>query len=90
MITAEFDDLLFPDIWSKYDIDTIPHVFTYSNKIRVSVTYLITITFNNNRKNVIRWDFLSYFYWNREIKYPWNSLELPNGEIRYPQNILFF
>ena len=34
-----------PNIWSKYDIDTpISHISTYSNKIRVFVTYLITTT----------------------------------------------
>ena len=26
--------------------------------------------------------FVSYFYWNREIKYPWNILQSPNREIK--------
>ena len=49
--TCRVWDSLFPNIWSKYDIDTcISHMSTYSNKIRVSVTYLITNTLINNRK----------------------------------------
>ena len=42
------------NIWSKYDIDTrISRFSTDSNEIRVSVTYLITITLINNRKSDI-------------------------------------
>ena len=45
-------DSLFPHTLSKYDTDTlISHISTYSNKIRVSVTHLITITLINYRKN---------------------------------------
>ena len=50
------------------DNDTcISHLFTYSNEIRVSVTYLITITLINNRKIDIQWDFSVLFLmklWN--------------------------
>ena len=55
-------DSLFPNIWSKYDIDNRTlHISTYSNEIRVSETYLITIEFINNRKTDIQWDF-RFFY----------------------------
>ena len=30
--------------------------------------------------------FVSYFYWNRQVKYPWNVLQSPNREIKHPQN----
>ena len=33
--------------------------------------------------------FVSHFYWNREIKYPWNVLQSPNREIKYPENVFF-
>ena len=57
-IPGAFEILFFPNIWSKYDIDTrilhistgILHISTYSNEIRVSVTYLITITLIKSRK----------------------------------------
>ena len=40
-----------PSLRSKHDIDNhMSHISTYSNEIRVSVTYLITITLINNRK----------------------------------------
>ena len=56
--TCRVWDSLFPNIWSKYDTDTcISHMSTYSNKIRVSVTYLITNTLINNRKINIPSDF---------------------------------
>ena len=31
--------------------------------------------------------FVSYFYWNRENKYPWNVLQSSNREIKYPRNL---
>ena len=34
-------------------------------------------------------NFVSYFYWNHEIKYPWKVFQSPNREIKYPQNVLF-
>ena len=34
--------------------------------------------------------FISYFYWNYEIKYPSNVLKLKNCEIKHPQNVIFF
>ena len=56
--TCRVRDFIFPNIWSKYDIDTlISHTSTYSNKIRVSVTYLIKIALISNRKIDIQWDF---------------------------------
>ena len=56
--TCRVWDSLFPNIWSKYDIDTcILHIFTYSKEIRVSVTCLITIAMINNRKIDTQWDF---------------------------------
>ena len=49
--TCRVWDSLSPIIWSKYDIDTrVSHMPTYSDEIRASVTYLITITLINNRK----------------------------------------
>ena len=42
---------LFPNIWSKHDIDTrILRASSCSNETRVSVPYLITITLINNTK----------------------------------------
>ena len=53
---------LFPKIWTKYDIDIRTwHISTYSNEIRISVTYLIKITLINNRKINIPWDFRFLF-----------------------------
>ena len=47
----------FFNISPKYDIDTrISHISTYSNEIRVSVTYLISITLINNKKIDIQGD----------------------------------
>ena len=55
LIPADFDNFFFPNMWSKYDIDThISHISAYSNEIRVSVTCLILFTFINNRKIVIQ------------------------------------
>ena len=55
-------DSIFPNIWSKNYVDTrILRISTYSNEIRVSVTYLITITLINNRKIDIQWDFRFLF-----------------------------
>ena len=34
--------------------------------------------------------FISYFYWNSEIKYPRNVLQSRNREIKYPKNVIFF
>ena len=34
--------------------------------------------------------FVSYIYWNHEIKYPWNVLQSPNRKIKYPQYVIFF
>ena len=49
--TCQLWNSLFPNIWSKYDIDTrISRVLRKANEIRYSVTYLITITLINNRK----------------------------------------
>ena len=40
IITCRIWDSLFLNIWSKYDIDTrISHISTYSNDIRVFVTF---------------------------------------------------
>ena len=51
-------DLCFLIFDQILDNDTcISHLFTYSNEIRVSVTYLTTITLINNRKIDIQWDF---------------------------------
>ena len=78
---AEVDNSLFPNIWSKYDINTrISHISTNINEIRVSVTYLITPTLINKRKIANQWDFRFLFYWNREIKYPWDFLQSPNSK----------
>ena len=53
LYTCRVWDSLLANIWSKYDDDThILHISTYGNKIRLSVTYLITITLINNRKIV--------------------------------------
>ena len=85
--TCRLWDSLFPNIWSKYDVDThISHISTYSN---ISVTYLIinTLTIEKLIFNEI---FISYFYWNCEIKYPWNVLQSSNPEIKYLQNVTFF
>ena len=61
--TVRVWDSLFPNIGSKYNIDTrISHISTYSNKTRVSVTYLITITLINNRQTDIQWGFRCLFY----------------------------
>ena len=80
----------FPNIWLKCDTDThISHISTYSTKIRVSVTYLITITLTIE-KLIFNGNFVSYFYWNRKIKYLSNVLQSPNHEIKYPQNVIFF
>ena len=46
--------------------------------MRVSVTYLITITLVNNKKIDFKWDFAFYFYWNHEIRYPQNVIPLMN------------
>ena len=86
----------FPNIWSKDDIDTcISHIPTYSNKIRVSETYLRTIKLINNRKIQwdiqwdIHWDFcFFYFYRNRKIEYWWNVFSSPNCKIKYLQNVI--
>ena len=52
----------FCNIGWEYDIDTrISHVSTYSNEIRVFVTYLITFRLINNRKIDIEWDFRFLF-----------------------------
>ena len=60
--TAEFEILFFLMFWSKYDIDTrMSHISTYGDEIRVSVTYLITITLINNEKTDTRWDFRFLF-----------------------------
>ena len=60
--TCRVWDFLFPNIWWKYDIDIrISHVSTYSNKTRVSVTCMMTITLINNRKSDIQWDFRLLF-----------------------------
>ena len=57
----------FPNTWSKFYADNgISQTFTYSNKIRVSETYLITATLINNRKIDIQWDF-HYLLNTREI-----------------------
>ena len=57
--TSRVWDSIFPNIWLKYDIDTrISHISISGNEIRVSVTYLVTITLINNRKkNDIQGDF---------------------------------
>ena len=78
---ADADNTLFPNIWSKYDINTrISHISTNINEIRVSVTYLISPTLINKRKIAIQWDFRFLFYWNREIKYPWGFLQSSNSK----------
>ena len=60
-IPGAFEILFFPNIWSKYDIDTrILHISTYNNEIRLSVTYL-TITLISNSKIDIQWDFCLLF-----------------------------
>ena len=78
---ADVDNTLFPNIWSKYDINTrISHISTNINEIRVSVTYLISPTLINKRKIAIQWEFRFLFYWNREIKYPWGFLQSSNSK----------
>ena len=78
---AEVDNSLFPNTWSKYDINTrISYISTNINEVRVSVTYLITLTLINKRKIAIQWEFRFLFYWNREIKYPWGFLQSPNSK----------
>ena len=78
---ADDDNTLFPNIWSKYDINTrISHISTNINEIRVSVTYLISPTLINKRKIAIQWEFRFLFYWNREIKYPWGFLQSSNSK----------
>ena len=66
--TCRVWDSLFPNIWSMHYVDTrISRISTYSNEIRVSVTYLIIITLINNRKIDIQWDFRFLFLlksWN--------------------------
>ena len=65
---SEVDNSFFANISSKYNFDTrISHVSTNINEIRVSVTYLITLTLINKIKIAIQWDFRFLFYWNREI-----------------------
>ena len=50
--TIQIWDSLFPNIWSKYDIDThILDISTYGNEIRISVT-LITIAFITNTREI--------------------------------------
>ena len=103
-------DSLFPNIWSKYDIDDrISHISTnsvgtgrklnvhktfrkrlrrllnvlctfnlcpvstgYGDEIRVSATYLITITLINNRKNDV--NEISFFHFIEIAK--WNTREM--------------
>ena len=65
---SEVDNSFFANISSKYNFDTrISHISTNINEIRVSVTYLITLTLINKIKIAIQWDFRFLFYWNREI-----------------------
>ena len=60
--TCQVWDYLFPNIWSKYDINThMSYISAYSHETRVSVTYLITITSINNRKIDIQWDICFLF-----------------------------
>ena len=62
-------DSPFPNVWSKYDIDTrTSHVSTYSNENRVLVTYSIIVTLIRNRKIKIQSDFRFLFLlnlWNK-------------------------
>ena len=58
-----------PNIWLKYDIDTrLVQISTYSNKIRVAITYFIKTNYLVTEKLIFNETFLSYFFWNREIK----------------------
>ena len=83
-------DSLFPNIWSKYDIDTrIWRLSACNNEIRVSVTTLITIALIH-KKLIFDKSFISYFYWNGEFKCPWNVLQLLHRKIKYSQNVIFF
>ena len=61
-------DSLFPNMLPKHDVDThISPFSTYSNEIRVPVTYLITVIWINNKKMIFCETFFSYFYWNCHI-----------------------
>ena len=52
---SEVDNSFFPNISSKYNFDTrISHISTNINEIRVSVTYLITLTLINKIKIAIQ------------------------------------
>ena len=95
---------LFHNIWSKYDIDTgISHVSICSNEIRLSLTYLITISLIKDSKNwySIRLSFLIFteitklktreMFCNHQItKYntPSKCNCFSNREIKYPQNLI--
>ena len=64
-------DSPFPNVWSKYDIDTrTSHVSTYSNENRVLVTYSIIVTLIRNRKIKIQSDFRFLFLLNLWNKIP--------------------
>ena len=50
-IPAGLQILFFSNIFPKHDIDTrISHISRNNNEIRVSITYLLTITLINKRK----------------------------------------
>ena len=87
----------------QYDIDTrMLHISTYSHEIRVSVTYLITITLINNRKIDIqmRLSFLVFteiaklntreIFCNQQIAKldTHNMLFFSNHEIKHPRNLI--
>ena len=60
-----------------YDIDVrISHISTSSNKIRVSVTYLITITLISNRKIHIQWDVWFLHIWDLHIMSQWGGFRI--------------
>ena len=62
--TCQVWDSLFPNIWSKYDIDTcILHISINSYEIRVSVTYLIPITLISvtTERLIFKGTFVSFF-----------------------------
>ena len=74
-------DSLFSNIWSKYDIDTrISQISSYSNEIRVSVTYLITITLISNRKVDIQRDFRFLFLMKSRNKISVKCIFFPIGK----------
>ena len=87
------NDSLFPNIWSKYDIVTrISRTSFYSNEIGVYATYLTfeQLHWLTIEKLIFNEVFVSYFYWNREIKYLWNVLQHQIAKLNTREMFFFF